>query len=592
MKLLSPLAVFGWFASAKNTISAKEEGVSPDPQCRSITAEDEPIASADVIVVGSGPGGAGFLYRFVRRRPDLSVIWIEKGPDVIARNWPDDLVAVDGEVMTNIPRKTMTWISGKAWNNFGGGDACNSGGANFLVTDEPYDPVDVFALRNHSNIPPTETSERWSTAFQNSGFQYVTPPPVKLNESNLVSQPSSLRTADGRERLLLANDLRYATENRRVTYVHARAASVIRDGNDSDSVGGRAVGVRGVRIDGDQNEYGGCVSWKASTAVVLAGGVFNSFDLLVESGIGPAEDLQVRDVPEDWRMPNEDVGKDLGDEHAVIFVGAEPVKADPFGAQPRLIAEDTYGSSYEFWTKGLLAWFRFKNTNFDILLGSIIPFRFPKLFTKLNLFLDGCSMWAVGIAGEPLMKLEATPKPRNWTQSVEHYMMYPFQSPFTLIRDKYNYKKNRLGIIVDDSEITATDRMCEAINFTMTGPMTEGGQLQNQAEAGLRTKWRRFKIMILTKLGVTGFVKPNVATLQNANRFAERCNRKMFASYYHYFGGNADVVDSESYQVKGVAGLHVSDGSVLRLLTPGPSSATIMQTGMRVADAVVDGLND
>jgi hypothetical protein len=41
---------------------------------------------------------------------------------------------------------------------------------------------------------------------------------------------------------------------------------------------------------------------------------------------------------------------------------------------------------------------------------------------------------------------------------------------------------------------------------------------------------------------------------------------RMFASYYHYFGGMADVVDY-SFQVKGVEGLYVSDGSVLRRLT-------------------------
>ena len=101
-------------------------------------------------------------------------------------------------------------------------------------------------------------------------------------------QPSSLRTEDGRNRLLLANGLRYATEGCKVTYAHARAASVIRDET------GRVVGVRGVRIDNAQSEYGGCVARKASKAVVLAGGMFNSFDLLVESDIGPR--------PNTWRF--------------------------------------------------------------------------------------------------------------------------------------------------------------------------------------------------------------------------------------------------------------------------------------------------
>ena len=66
----------------------------------------------DVILVGSGPGGAGFLHRFVRLRPDLSVIWIEKGRDFKALNWPDDIAAVNKEVLEAFPRKAMTWISG------------------------------------------------------------------------------------------------------------------------------------------------------------------------------------------------------------------------------------------------------------------------------------------------------------------------------------------------------------------------------------------------------------------------------------------------------------------------------------------------
>ena len=108
------------------------------------------------------------------------------------------------------------------------------------------------------------------------------------------------------------------------------------------------VRVRGVPINHAQDEYGGCVAWKANLAVVLAGGVFNTFDLLVETGIGPEKYLKVREVPEDWWTPNEDVGQGVGDEHSVVFVGAEPETADPYGAQPTLIAEDTHGSAYEF----------------------------------------------------------------------------------------------------------------------------------------------------------------------------------------------------------------------------------------------------
>ena len=63
----------------------------------------------------------------------------------------------------------------------------------------------------------------------------------------------------------------------------------------------------------------------------------------------------------------------------------------------------------------------------------------------------------------------------------------------------------------------------------------------------------------------------------------------MFASYYHYYGGNVNVID-KSYQVKGTGDLYIADASVLKKLTAGPTSATSMQTAMRVADAFVASL--
>ena len=568
-----------------------------DAQCRHISSNDEPVATADIVLVGSGPGGAGFLHRLVRKRPDLSVIWIEKGQDFKALNWPEDIAKVNKAVLTAFPRKVMTWITGYGWNNFGGGDAGNSGGANYLVTSNPYD-IDVFKLRNNSVTPLTETTKLWTNAFKNVGYKEVPPQPIKLDGHNYVSQLSSVRTADGRGRLLLADDLRYNTVNRKVTYVNGRAASVIRDEN------GRAVGVRGVRIDRDQREYGGCVAWSATKAVVLAGGVFNSFDLLVESGFGPEKDLKVRDVPKSWWTPNEKVGKEVGDEHLVLFMHANAEAADQFGSQPKLIAEDTYGNAYEYWTKGLFSWFRFKNTITDILAGYILPEKLPGIFKITNLFFKGLANWGVGIdGGKPVMELEAIPKPGNTTllpfypPAVEKYMMNPYQSPFTLIKESILYKNfYKIGVIIDDSKVKVSPRMCQAIEQMMK-PMEEGGKIQNEVKGDLATNGRRAILWLATKIGILKLVSPNAATPHNVKTFTgkgknkgKKCSTKMFASYYHYFGGMADNVD-DSYQVKGVKGLYVSDGSVMPHLTPGPSSASIMQTGMRVADALVKNID-
>lgn len=462
------------------------------------------------------------------------------------------------------------------------------------MDDEPYPPVDVFKLRNYSIIPATETTDRWSRAFQVAGFEVGDHPhPVKREDKDFASLPSSLRSEDGNRRLLLADDLRYATTNRNVTYVHGRAASVIRR-RDSDGTS-RAIGVRGVRIDNDQNEYGGCVVWKANKAVVLAGGIFNTFDLLVETGIGRKKHLEARGVPKDWWTPNENVGTQVGDEHAVVYLGAEPEAADPFGAQPRFIAEDTHGNAYEFWTKGIREWLAVKNYNTYLIVNRLMPKKTPRLFDFLSWVLNGCSMWGIGIRAEPELEFDAVPKPLNATQRVQWFMEQPpfYNNPFSMLFKRYEYNRNRLGILVDDSKFEVTDKMCEAITRSME-PMKEGGKLLNAVKGGQRgTSMRRFLLKVLTKLRLLHLLKPNPATYWNADSFTgkgkdkgKKCNTGMLASYYHYHGGNAKVVD-DSYQVKGTTDLFIADISVLPTLAVGPTSATSMRTGMRVADAFV-----
>ena len=261
-----------------------------------------------------------------------------------------------------------------------------------------------------------------------------------------------------------------------------------------------------------------------------------------------------------------------------------------------MIAEDTFGNSYEYWTKGLFSWFRFRNTATDVVVGSIWPGALPISFDIVNVFFRGLANWGIGIdGGDPVMKLEAIPKPGNSTllpfypPAVEKYMMSPFQSPLTLIKASILYKNfYKVGVIIDDTKFKVTDEMCAAIT-NMMKPMEEGGKLQNKVKADFRTKLRRFTLRLFTPF--TKFISPNAATPHNAKTYTRKgCSTRMFASYYHYFGGMADVVD-DSFQVKDVASLYVSDGSVLRYITPGPSTASIMQTGMRVADALVKGID-
>jgi hypothetical protein len=507
----------------------------------------------------------------------MTVLWIEKGPDVLARRWPQDLdKKANSAVLTPIPRTNMWWLEGYAWSNFGGGDATNSGGPNYLglqrPKQEPYRPVDVYKLRNNSIIPPTATSSRWIKAFNESKFEEVLedngqPGPLKTRQGsrNRVGLLSSLRTPDGRERLLLANDLRYS-DNHKVTYVHARVTSIIHDNH-------RATGVRGVRIDGDQGEYGGCVTWHASKAVVLAGGVFNSFDLLVESGIGPEEFLEVREIPEQWRLPNELVGKKVGDEHVSVFLSVEPEKQNQYGAEARLVAENGDDSSYERWSTGVYTWVQFKSYFFNKLLGTILPDKVPGLYQLVRRILKRASLFCVSIdAGpdaSPVLSLIAVKKPNNSTAA---------------------YKKNPLGVKINDSAFTFTDEMCRKLTNALK-PFKKGAQLQREAHK--KPSFARIVIAAGSFLGLTNFMKPIPITAQNVNSYTgkgknkgNQCKLDMLASHYHFYGGNADVVDAE-YKVKNVNGLFISDASIIHRLAPGAPCSGIMEEGMKVADAVI-----
>ena len=63
-------------------------------------------------------------------------------------------------------------------------------------------------------------------------------------------------------------------------------------------------------------------------------------------------------------------------------------------------------------------------------------------------------------------------------------------------------------------------------------------------------------------------------------------SRNELAAYQHFYGGCGPKVLDQHYQVRGIANLHVADASTLVRLRPGGPSATIMQQGMRIADAI------
>lgn len=224
---------------------------------------------------------------------------------------------------------------------------------------------------------------------------------------------------------------------------------------------------------------------------------------MVESGIGPKKDLGTRKVPISCCKPNDIVGKEIGDEHLVLFMY---LGTDKFGSQPKLIAEETYENAYEFWNQGLLLQFRFKNTLTDVFL--------------LNIFFEGLANWSIGIdSGAPC----TCHKPRNDIVLVQFYW---------------------------------TKR--ENVRGHHTQGDSYGRRRKIPVKGNLRTKIRRLKLWLITKIGF-----PKAATPHNAKKFPKKgCSKNMFASYRSW------RYCRQVSSAKDVRGLFISDGSVIPYLTP------------------------
>lgn len=393
------------------------------------------------------------------------------------------------------------------------------------------------------------------------------------NRSDLtatVGQVSSMRTADGRDRQVLSYPLRYSDQNN-ITFVHAKILRVLHDGY------GRAIGVEGVRLDQDQREYGGIVKWKANKAVVLAGGVLNTFNLLINSGIGPKDMLLERQVKDVW-VENEYVGQNVGDEMTAILLHVEPEKMDYFGSQPRMAASTAVVNgtsrgrvSLTYWGSGFQFWLVNENLVNKIIFGLLKIFM-PLTRKLTQRIMKSISFWGIGIESKPVITLKAIKIPTNQTK-----------------KGRRDMKTNPLGIIMDDSKLQVTQDMCERIRESLK-PLQKGLEKQSEAFKGKkRLRFSRFILAAVSRLRLIYLVKPHPLTKQNIESFVSNdkiCNIDWFGSYYHFYGGAGPMVVNERFRVHNTTNLYISDASILTQVAAGGTSTLVMEQGMRVADAV------
>ena len=306
-------------------------------------AESDSLISAesggdyDMIVVGTGIGATGFIRRLKQfdHTKDLSILWLEEGTKFLALTWPHDLVTASDE--GRIPRFPITsqdYLWALSWKAFGGGDALNSGGPNYLgiqrdPNNKPIPDIDppplapfpsraskgnVFDLRNNSVHPPTPLGDRFVKGFEEIGWkkQTVLPATTGVASENSVGYPSSIYALDYQSRMLIADELipgkasgvtaiKLGCKVKRVLYKKT-----------TEGATKKVCGV--VAIDPATGEE---VQYRANK-VVLAAGVFGTFDLLLNSGIGPLEYLNIRGVTP--VVENDNVGKGVGDESQVTVV--------------------------------------------------------------------------------------------------------------------------------------------------------------------------------------------------------------------------------------------------------------------------------
>jgi hypothetical protein len=430
-------------------------------------------------------------------------------------------------------------------------------------------------LRNYSITPPTNNTLLWFNAFLDSDYLGVCPIKNRSDRTATVGQVSSMRTADGRDRQVLSYPLRYSDQNN-ITFVHAKIYRVLHDGN------GRAIGVEGVRLDEDQREYGGIVTWKANKAVVLAGGVLNTFNLLINSGIGPKAMLLERQVKDVW-IENEYVGQNVGDEMTAILLHVEPEKTDFFGSQPRMAASTAVDASSNgrvsltYWGSGFQFWLVNENHLNRIVFGLLKIFM-PLTRKLAQRIMKRISFWGIGIDSKPVINLKAIKIPTNTTRTGRRQM-----------------KTNPLGIIMDDSKLEVTSDMCERIRESLK-PLEKGLEMQSEVfKRDKKFRFSRFILAALSRLRLIYLVKPHPLTKQNIKRFVSNdkiCNIDWFGSYYHFYGGAGPMVVNERFRVHNTTNLYVSDASILTEVAAGGTSTLVMEQGMRVADAVHADFND
>lgn len=301
------------------------------------------FARAKTLVVGSGPGGTGFILRAVEldHASSDTFEWFEEGDyndavlDII--DWPKAynipgseryiklIDTKEGQAGPGLPLKAIRFTA------FGGGAVLNSGGPLTLM-DSDDERIQVAVERYGSQflaeelksqaLSTDQESDRMMEWYDNIGYEvesdFLTT--RKAGQANRVGYAASSLSVSRDERRQRAADLVSDYPNRINLHLQTRVKRVV-FGPSRHAIGIELM--NGTTVKGD--------------IVVLAGGVFGTYELLVRSGIGSKRDLETLGVDE--VVADESVGKQIGDDAGILFFHGGREVHEPDGTwRPGIVA--------------------------------------------------------------------------------------------------------------------------------------------------------------------------------------------------------------------------------------------------------------
>ena len=471
----------------------------------------------------------------------------------------------------------------------------NSGGPNQLGLLKPeledqLNVGNVWELRNQNIQPdgtnsfgPTPLGERFIEAFTEdsedapgfAGFQERTPLPTEAPGaltpgSGFVGYPSSIYPSPmGRHFLAEKLRARFSAGPARLS-LHL-GTKIVRLLFEETPTGPRVIGVVA------QPRYGGEVVYRAGKKVILAAGIFGTFSLLVDSGIGPPDALNTRGVTTaDRVIENCHIGKEVGDEVFVtcLFVAAKDQGGPPPHGRvaPLVGARSGDGSLHR---TQLVVWARGLPTILALIsgLGPLVQHLlrpFARHWSYISVSLDSLDP----DTGKPTMALKAT------KHSVE----------------------------INDSRIDFTPDMMKGYE-SQRPALKKFLHLNSNAPQSYSRRWHRFWLHILTPIIHSRIIGPLIGMPPGVDQFNLKVKQgpwayKQLSTYNHFYGGaqqgtvlngnfelyltppSPNKTEEENRNRNTMKGLHIADASVIPALTPGGPTATVMEMGMLVAKRV------